>query len=101
MALIPLALLFGTVIFVPLLIIALVKLRSPAIAFAVSATFALGAALGLFIGVVIGHEVVPRGFDGHHDFYLFLLGAAGSIGGAALSLWLLRKMAGDQKWEKR
>jgi hypothetical protein len=45
---------------------------------------------------------VPRAAGGEYrDLYLFVLGAAGSIGGAAFSLWLLRKLAGDQKWEKR
>jgi hypothetical protein len=104
MAFLPLALLFGAVIFVPLLVIAIVKFKSPAIAFAVSATFAIGAAVGLFAGVMLGDAVVPRGAGAggeYRDIYLFILGAAGSIGGAALALWLLRKMARDQTWEKR
>lgn len=99
--LVPIVLLFGAVIFVPLLIIALVKFKSPAIAFAVAATFAIGASVGLFVGVALGHGVLPRSVGEHRDIYLFLLGAAGSIGGATLSLWLLRKMAGNQTWEKR
>jgi hypothetical protein len=101
LAFIPLLLLFSAVIFVPLLIIAIVKFKSVAVAFAVSATFTLGAALGLFVSLALAQALIPRSIDGDLSLYSILFAAAGSIGGAALSLKMLRKLAGDQKWEKR
>jgi hypothetical protein len=93
--------LLGTVVFVPLLIIALVRFERPAIAFAVSAAFSIGAMVGFFLSWLVAWQVIPSHInEGWNGVPLFVFVSAGAIGGAALALWLLRKLAGNQNWRR-
>jgi hypothetical protein len=85
----------GAAVFVPLLIIAIVRFESAAIAFAISASFSIGAMVGFFLSLLLANELIPRYYDGDAKLILmFIFASAGAIGGAAIALWLLRKIAG-------
>jgi hypothetical protein len=93
--------LLGLVVFVPLLVIALVRFASPAIAFAVSAAFSIGAMVGFYVSWLVAWLVIPRYInEAWNGVPLFVFVSAGAIGGAALALWLLRKIAGTQDWRR-
>jgi hypothetical protein len=96
------SLIVGCAVFVPLLVIAIVRFRSLALAFAASAAFSIGAMLGFFLGVIAASLVIPRHLDSDWNlvFTCIFVGAS-SIGGAAFALWLLRKLAGGTRWERR
>ena len=93
--------LLGTIVFVPLLVIALVRFKSPAIAFAVSAAFSIGAMAGFFLSWLLATRIIPRHLDeAWNGIPVFVFVAAGAIGGAALALSLLRRLAGKQNWRR-
>jgi predicted permease len=95
-------LVLGSAVFVPLLIISIVRFESVAIAFAVAATFSVGAMVGFFLCLLLAGLVIPRHSDDTGSLLLtFLFASGGAIGGAAIALSLLRKMAGDQPWRRR
>ena len=92
----------GGAVFVPLLVIAILRFRSVAVAFAVSAGFSIGAMLGFFFSVALASWLVPRLLN--EEWYgvpMFLIATAGSIGGAAFTLWLLRRLSSGRGWERR
>ncbi len=98
-----LALYLGGAVFVPLLVIALVRFASVAIAFAVAAAFSMGASLGFFLSLLLASVAFS-----HNDFVsawtslpLFIFVGAGAVGGAAIALWILRRIAGDRPWRRR
>jgi hypothetical protein len=102
MSYLPVTLLVGSIVFVPLLIIAIVRFKSTALAFALAAAFAIGAMAGLYLSLFVGSVVLP--VFPPSDLYLimlFVFGTAGSVGGASLALWLLRRIAGNSNWERR
>jgi predicted permease len=95
-------LILGSAVFVPLLIIAIVRFESVAIAFAVAATFSVGAMVGFFLSMLVAGLVIPM----HHDdlgstILVFIFASGGAIGGAAIALSLLRRIAGDRPWRRR
>lgn len=93
--------LLGVVVFVPLLVIALVRFARPAIAFAVSAGFSIGAMAGFFVSWIVAWQLIPRYInEAWNGIPLFIFVSAGAIGGAALALWLLRRFAGNQNWRR-
>lgn len=95
-------LILGTAVFVPLLIIAIVRFESVAIAFAVAATFSIGAMVGFFLSLLLAGLVLPRPHDETGKLLMmFIFASGGAIGGAAIALALLRKIAGDQPWRRR
>lgn len=95
-------LIVGCAVFVPLLVIAIVRFRSLALAFAASAAFSIGAMLGFFLGVIGASLVIPRHMDSDWNLvFTFVFVSAMSIGGAAIALWALRKLAGGTPWERR
>ena len=84
--------LLGTVVFVPLFVIALVRLPSTRLAFIVSASFSLGAMIGFFLSWLLAGVVIPRHLDeAWNGIPVFVFVAAGAIGGAALALGLARR----------
>ena len=84
----------GTVVFVPLLVIALIRLPSARLAFIVSASFSIGAMVGFFLSWLLALQVIPRHLDeAWNGIPVFVFVAAGAIGGAALALGLARKAA--------
>ena len=86
--------LLGTVVFVPLLVIALIRLPSARLAFIVSASFSIGAMVGFFLSWLLALQVIPRHLDeAWNGIPVFVFVAAGAIGGAALALGLARKAA--------
>lgn len=102
MMFLPVSLTIGGAVFVPLLIIALVRFKSVVVAFALSATFSIGATLGLLLSLLLGDALLSRLQDADARlFQLFAFASAGAIGGASIALWLLRRIAGKQKWEQR
>jgi hypothetical protein len=97
----PITMLLGLVVFVPLLVIALVRFASPAIAFAVSAAFSIGAMVGFFVSWLVAWQLIPRHInEAWNGVPLFLFVSAGAIGGASLALALLRKIGGNQNWRR-
>jgi hypothetical protein len=100
MMFLPISLVVGGVVFVPLLVIAILRFKSTTLAVALSATFAIGATLGLFLSLLAADALLPRNEVNVHTILLFVFGSAGSIGGATIALWLLRKGAGNRKWEQ-
>jgi hypothetical protein len=97
----PVTMLLGAVVFVPLLVIALVRFASPAIAFAVSAAFSIGAMAGFFGSWLIAWQLIPRHLnEAWNGVLLFLFVSAGAIGGAALALGLLRRIGGNRNWRR-
>ena len=98
----------GCAVFVPLLIISIVRFKSPAIAFAVSATFSIGAMIG-FASLKAGNcdsvdsqaAKIPHDSDMESLILTFVFASAGAIAGAATALTLLRKIAGDKPWRRR
>jgi len=92
----------GCAVFVPLLIISIVRFKSPAIAFAVSATFSIGAMIGFFLSLNLAIRLIhPHDDDMGSLILTFIFASGGAIAGAAVALALLRKMAGDQPWRRR
>jgi hypothetical protein len=84
----------GTVVFVPLLVIALMRLPSARLAFIVSASFSIGAMIGFYLSWLLALQVIPRHLDAAwYGIPVFVFVAAGAIGGAALALGLARKYA--------
>jgi len=84
----------GGAVFVPLLVISLVRLESARLAFVLSAVFTLGAMVGFFLSMLLAHWLrLNEAWDG---IALFLFASAGAIGGAALALALLRKFGRRQ-----
>jgi hypothetical protein len=97
------ALYLGAAVFVPLLVIAIVRFASVAIAFAVAATFSIGAMVGFFLSMMLAPVVFQHEDRLHawNSIPLFIFVSAGAIGGAALALWILRRIAGDRPWRRR
>jgi hypothetical protein len=86
--------LLGTVVFVPLFVIALIRLPTARVAFIVSASFSIGAMVGFFLSWLLALQVIPRHLDeAWNGIPVFVFVAAGAIGGAALALGLARKAA--------
>jgi len=84
----------GTVVFVPLLVIALIRLPSARLAFIVSASFSMGAMVGFFLSCLLARWAIPRHIDeAWYGIPFFVFAAAGAIGGAALALGLARRVA--------
>lgn len=84
--------LLGTVVFVPLFVIALIRLPSARLAFIISASFSLGAMIGFFLSYLAASWLIPRYLDeAWNGIPVFVFVAAGAIGGAALALGLARK----------
>ena len=89
-----LTVILGTIVFLPLLVIALVRLPSTRLAFIVSASFSIGAMVGFFLSFLLAQQVIPRHLDeAWNGIPGFVFVAAGAIGGAALALGLARKYA--------
>jgi len=85
-------LLLGVVIFVPLFVIAVIRLPSARVAFIVSASFSLGAMIGFFLSFLAESWLIPPHLnEAWNGIPLFLFVSAGSIGGAALALGAARK----------
>jgi hypothetical protein len=102
MMFLPISLMVGGIVFVPLLIIAIVRFKSVAVAFALAASFSIGATLGLLGSLFLGDALLSRLQDAEvRLFLLFAFASAGAIGGASIALWLLRRLAGNQSWEQR
>ena len=84
----------GTVVFVPLLVIALKRLPTTRLALIVSASFSIGAMIGFYLSWLLALQVIPRHLDAAwNGIPVFVFVAAGAIGGAALALGLARKYA--------
>jgi hypothetical protein len=84
----------GTVVFVPLFVIALIRLPSTRLAFIVSASFSIGAMVGFFLSYLLASYVIPRHLDeAWNGIPVFVFVAAGAIGGAALALGAARRYA--------
>ncbi len=98
-----LALYLGAAVFVPLLVIALVRFASIAIAFAVAASFSIGAMLGFFFSLLLAGAVFLHSdvMFAWNSIPLFIFVSAGAIGGAAVAMWILRRIAGDRPWRRR
>jgi hypothetical protein len=79
-------------VFVPLLVIALIRLPSARLAFIVSASFSIGAMVGFFLSYLLALNLIPRHLDeAWNGIPVFVFVAAGAIGGAALALGAARK----------
>ena len=85
----------GGAVFVPLLVISLVQLRSVKLAFAVAIAFSIGAMLGFFLSASLA---VWLRFD--EDLEIFVFASVGAIGGAALALSMLRHFARNHDWRR-
>jgi hypothetical protein len=84
--------LLGTVVFVPLFVIALIRLPSTRVAFVLSASFSIGSMIGFFLSYLLASQVIPPYLDdAWYGIPRFVFVAAGAIGGAALALGLARK----------
>ena len=84
----------GTVVVVPLFVIAVIRLPSTRLAFIVSASFSIGAMIGFYLSWLLALQVIPRHLDAAwNGIPVFVFVAAGAIGGAALALGLARKYA--------
>jgi hypothetical protein len=84
--------LLGVVIFVPLFVIAVIRLPSARLAFIVSASFSLGAMVGFFLSfIAVSWLIPPHLNESWYGIPLFVFVSAGAIGGAALALGLARK----------
>jgi hypothetical protein len=95
-----LAMLLG-VVFIPLFVIALVMLRSATRAFAISATFTMGAMIGFFLGVIAGSwllEIHPE--QSGTLVLLFTFAGASAVAGGVIALWLLAKISGNPPWRR-
>ena len=92
--------LLGVVVFVPLFVIALVRLPSTRLAFVVSASFSIGAMAGFFASWLLAIQVMPRYLDAWNGVPMFVFVSAGAIGGAALAIALVRKLGGNQNWRR-
>lgn len=85
-------LMLGVVVFVPLLVIAMMRLPSTRLAFIISASFSLGAMVGFFLSfLAVLWLIPPRLNEAWNGIPLFVFVSAGAIGGAALALGLARK----------
>jgi hypothetical protein len=84
----------GGAVFVPLLVISLVRLESTRLAFVLSATFTIGAMIGFFLSMLLAYGL--RLDTAWNGIALFLFASAGAIGGAALALALLRRFGRRQ-----
>ena len=92
----------GVAVFVPLLVIALIRFESKTIAFVVAASFTMGAMAGFFLSALLASYILPRAFmDDYYLVLFFVFASAGAIGGAALALRLLRRISGTQAWRRR
>jgi hypothetical protein len=102
MMFLPVSLLVAGCVFVPLLVIALVRFKSAAIAVAVSATFSVGAGIGLLLGLILVDALsLPVDDPKVSGLLVVVFACAGAVSGASSALWLLRRYAGDQNWEQR
>ena len=86
------AFMLGTAVFIPMLVIALIRLPSRKLALAVSFSFSLGAVVGFVLSVTLGTWLHLNYFWEGAALYIFV--GAGTIGGAALALSLLRRFGG-------
>src|SRR4051812_38730365 len=85
-------LVLGAVVFVPLFVIALVRLPSVRHAFLVSACFSMGAMAGFFVSFLLASLAIPRHLDAAwNGIPGFIFVSAGAVGGAALAVALLRR----------
>lgn len=101
MSVLVISLLVGGAVFLPLLVIALVKFKSPALAVAIALTFSMGATVGLFLSLLAAQALLPPLDANVEMLSLAVFGSAGSIGGAAIALSMLRRAAANQNWERR
>jgi hypothetical protein len=102
MMFVPISLAVGGAVFVPLLIISLVRFKSVVVAIALAGAFSIGAALGMVLSLFLGDVLLSRLQDPvSREYQLFAFASAGAIGGASIALWLLRRASGNQKWEQR
>ena len=87
-----LTMLLGGVVFVPLFVIALIRLPSARLAFITSASFSIGAMIGFSISLWAAALLIPRYVDeAWNNAFLIAFVGAGTIGGAALALSLARR----------
>lgn len=86
------ALWLGTAVFIPMLVIALIRLPSPRLALAVSFLFSIGAMVGFVTSLTLGTWLHLHIVWESVALYVFV--GAGTIGGAALALALLRRYGG-------
>jgi len=85
-------LVLGVAVFVPLFVIAMVRLPSARLAFIVSASFSMGAMAGFFLSWLLAGWAIPRYLDeAWNGIPVFIFVSAGAIGGAAFALGLARK----------
>lgn len=97
----------GSIVFVPLFIIAFFMLRSGARAFVLSAAFTAGAVIGLFAAFVVP-QIVSKTFDVTNTLHppwmaptlAILYVSAAMIGGGVLAVFLLGKLSKYPPWRR-
>src|SRR4051812_34696502 len=94
------ALLVGTVLFWPTLIIAMAVLRSPMRAFVLAGTFTFGAILGSLFSLMAADPLIGRQAGDVRTYYVFLFVSLGAIAGGLVAVFLLGKLAGYSLWRR-
>jgi hypothetical protein len=90
----------GALVFIPVLIIALVRLR-PVRAFVLAAAFTIGAMAGFFAGLLAGSPLFgPFGGDDTKLIWLFSFASFMAIAGGVIAAWLLGKLGGQSPWRR-
>jgi hypothetical protein len=92
--------LVGGVVFWPTLIIAIVQLRAPLRAFALAASFTLGAMLGSWVSLLAAQPLFAAQSGDARTYYMFGFAALGAIAGGLIAVFLLSKIAGPSLWRR-
>jgi len=94
------ALLVGTVVFWPTLIIAMAVLRAPSRAFVLAGAFTFGAIVGSIFSLMAAEPLIGRQAGDARTYFVFLFVSLGAIAGGLLAVFLLGKLAGYSLWRR-
>ncbi len=92
--------LLGSIVFVPLFVIAVVMLGSALRAFVLAATFTIGAMAGFFAGLMLAGTLIERQTSDQWAVYHFAFAGAASVAGGVLAVFLLGKIAKYPPWRR-
>jgi hypothetical protein len=94
------ALLVGTVVFWPTLIIAIAVLRAPMRAFVLAGTFTIGAVIGSTLSLLAADPLIGRQSGDSRTYYVFAFVSLGAIAGGIVAVFLLGRLAGYSLWRR-
>jgi hypothetical protein len=88
-------------IFVPLFVIALVKLRAPLAAFTLAAVFALGSACGFTLVAMLAQWALAHSVpDATRDALGLALATGGAVAGGVIAVWAANRNDPNRPWRR-